>query len=327
MLITGEEHRNPPIDINVGGLLRPVTFSANGEYLLSNGEEGVRVWRVKDGEQVATMVTGVVLCLAVSKDSRWIAAGTSLGDVFVGNAETYKKVFSHKEDFHNINGVDFSPDSTHLVSASDNQAATIWEIETGERVRALHHKYGLRAAKYSPQGNRIATASSSSIRVWNSNDGCLLVDIDQGLTPCYNTGLLWFNSHLLVISDSKIKRFETSTGSVVSEWSVPESDDYSCIVLPKNGEFIAYSTQHTVTFWDTATHTRLGLIQYPQDVRSIALSADDRVIATCGIGEKITIKPLPRITVSLVYMNNLLVSISFLHCTSVSLRTLVSRNQ
>ena len=93
MLITGEEHRNPPIDINVGGLLRPVTFSANGEYLLSNGEEGVRVWRVKDGEQVATMVTGVVLCLAVSKDSRWIAAGTSLGDVFVGNAETRK--FSH----------------------------------------------------------------------------------------------------------------------------------------------------------------------------------------------------------------------------------------
>jgi WD40 repeat protein len=304
MLIIGQdsqEQRDAPIEIDVGGLLRALTSSANGKYLWTSGEEGVRVWRVEDGKQVATMETGVVWCLAMSRDGRRIAAGTLLGDVFVGDAKTYEKVFSHREDFQNINGVDFSPDSTRLVSASDNHTATVWEIETGERVRALHHEYGLKAARYSPLGDRIATASSNSIRIWDSNDGCLLVDIKEGLTPWYNTGLLWFNNHLVVISDSKIKQFEASTGSAVSEWSVPESDDYSCIVLPKHGEFIAYSTQRTVTFWDTVTHTQLALIQYSQDIRSIALSADDRFVATCGIGKGITIKPLPRITVSIVF--------------------------
>jgi WD40 repeat protein len=64
----------------------------------------------------------------------------------------------------------------------------------------------------------------------------------------------------------------------------------SCIALPKHGEFIAYSTKRTVTFWDTSTHTQLGLIQHPQDIRSIALSPDDRFLAIGGEGGKITIR-------------------------------------
>ena len=67
------------MEIKVGGRANVVTFSANGEYVLSGGKGGVRVWRVEDGEQMATMETETAFGLAVSKDGRWIAAGTAWG--------------------------------------------------------------------------------------------------------------------------------------------------------------------------------------------------------------------------------------------------------
>ena len=300
-----------------------MTFSANGENLLIGDNKGVRVWRVEDGEQVpvedgeqvATMRANV-LSLAVSKDGRWIAAGTLFGYVFVWNATTHERVFSHWEDYHRI-GVDFSPDSTRLVSASHNRTASIWDIANRRRMRTLEHGDLVIAAKYSPQGDRIATATHDSVRVWDSNDGRLLADITVTVTPWYNTGLLWFNSHLFAISGSKIKEFDVSAGSAVSNWPIFDSNKHSSITLSKHGKFIAYSTNDTVTFWNTATHTQLGLIQHSQEIRSISVSQDDRLFAIGGKDGNITINSLPRIIVGLlsrrivVHLNNFLAPIIF----------------
>ncbi|KAF8555025.1 TPR-like protein [Imleria badia] len=119
----------------------------------------------------------------------------------------------------------------------------------------------------------------------------------MAVTPTLNTGLLWFDSHLFVVSDGKIKRFNPY--SSVSEWPVLDSDRLSCIALPQQGEFIAYSTKNTVTFWDTSTHTQLGLIQHPQEIRSIALSPDDQFLVIGGEDGKFTTQNLSHITDSI----------------------------
>jgi WD40 repeat protein len=307
-------------------------FAANGEYLVS-GDAGVQVWRVEDGKQMATMQTVYsVGCLAVSKDGRWIAAGTALGKVIVWDAKTYKEVVSDWGGGCHIHGVDFSPDSTRLVCASANRTASIWDIPTDKRVQTLDHGYYVTAARYSPQGDRIATTSFDSVRVWDSNDGRLLVDIKVKAPSVLNHGLLWSNNHLFVISDSKIKQFEASTGSTVSEWRVPDSNWHSCIALPKHAGFIVYSTWRTVTFWDTATHTQLGLIQHFEDILLIAVSPYDRFLAIGGGSGKINIHSLSHISVSTlsrwitVHMNNFLAPIIF-PSDSIPLSHIHSRNR
>jgi len=291
------------MEINVGERLWVVTFSTNGEYVLSGGRN-VQVWQVQDGIQMATANTRTSswCCLAGSKDGRRIAAGTLEGDVHVWDADTYKQVFAHKEDSC-IRGVDFSPDSARLVSASNNlnHTATVWDIATRKKVHTLRHEGPVMAAKYSPQGDRIATATHRSVRVYDSNDGRLLVDIEVTVFPSINASLLWFNNYLLVISDGKIKQLEASTGSVVSAWLVPHTRSSPCSAIPKHGEFIAYSAERTVTFWDTSTHTQLGLIQHFEDIASIALSSDDRFLAIGGKSGKITIQSLSPLVVSSVY--------------------------
>ena len=275
-----------------------MTFTSNGEHIVGGGEgDEVGVWRVEDGKQMATLRERFVTCLAVSKDGRWIAAGSRNANVSGWDAKTFEQVFWHKEDDNDISGVDFSPDSTRLVAG--HRTATVLDFATRKKVQTLDHEHWVLAAKYSPQGDRIATATyKGSVRVWDSNDGRLLVDIPLvNATPYCNKGLLWSNNHLFVASDSAIKKLDASTGSTLSEWPVHDTMWSSCIALPKHAEFIAYSTNDTVTCWNTSTHTQLGLIQLPQCIWSIAFSPDDQFLATGGDGRKITIRSLSSVIV------------------------------
>ena len=277
------------IETDGGKTAWPVTFSTNGEYLLSADDEKVRVWSAENSEQIATMEAKGALCLAVSKDGRWIAAGV-YSWVIVWDAKTFRQAFTfqNKDD---VRGVDFSPDSTRLVTASS--AAFVWNFATGRQLlKPLCQDSGLvRAAKYSLQGDRIATATWKSVQIYDSRHGNLLVHLNVGVTPWYNTGLAWSSQHLFVVSDNDIKQVEPSTGSTVSEWPVPESSNRACIALPEHGDFIAYSTNETVSFWDTSTHVRRGLLQLSQDICSVAFSPND-FLAVGGEDGKITINNL-----------------------------------
>ena len=295
MLTIGQE-RSVPTEIDAGQFVRALAFTANGEYLVSGDVKGVGVWRVNDGKQVGRMETQhTVSCLAASKNGKWIAAGT-LREVVVWDAETYEQVLKHDERSY-VNAVDFSPDLTRLVAGTDNKTAIVWDLVAGKQAQTLRHHNYVIAAKYSPRGDRIATATfNGPVRVWDSNDGRLLVDIDVKVIPLYNTGLLWSNDHLFVITDQRIKEFDVSTGSKASEWPVPDTDGYSWIALPKHEQFIAFSAKRTVIFWDTSTHNQLPLtLQHPEHIWSITFSPDDRFLAVGG-GEKIILSPVSTVS-------------------------------
>ena len=274
-----------------------MTFSANGEHLLSGGEDkNIEVWRVQDGQRVATIEAMNVVCLTVSKNGKWIAGG-SWWDVW--DTKTYETVWKHREDSY-VNAVDFSPDSTKLVSGSLNRTATIWDVASGEKIQTLRHKQGLIAAKFSSDGDRIATAThEGSVQVWDSINGHLLVDIPVTVTSSYNAGLQWFNNHIFVVSGGKIKQLDAFTGSTVSEWPVPDSDVYSCIAIPTHGKFIAYSTSRSVIFWDTSTHLHIGLVKHTEDIWSISLSSDNGSLAIGGYYGTIITKVQSHIIVSM----------------------------
>lgn len=292
-----------PTEIHASGMIRVVIFSANGEHILSGGKnQNVQVWRVQDGQRVATMEARDVRCLAASENGKWITAGTWVGEVVVWGTETYETVWEYRRDeqgYDNIRGVDFSPDSTRLISASWNRTATVWDVASGKKVRTLHHKDWVIAARYSQDGDRIATATyNGSVRVWDNDDGRLLVDIPVTVTSFYNNGLVWFNNYLFVLSGSTIKEMDPSTSSIVTEWRVPDSEIYSSIAIPKHGKFIAYSTGQTLTLWDMLSHTQLGPVQHRGDIKAITISPGDCFLAIGREDGTIITEGLPHFIVS-----------------------------
>ena len=261
-----------------------MTFTANGEHLISGCKKSVQVWGAKNGAHIATMPAKEVYCVAASRNGRWIAGGEWGGEVIVWDATTYQRVFSANgtgtsHGYRYIWDVDFSPDSTRLVSADDS-TATIWDfIGARQQVRTLvQPNQSVQAAKYSPQGDRIATATPEYVRVWDSNDGRLLVDLKVRASAW--RGLLWHNHHLFVqTNDKSIKEIDPATGSTVSEWVVTDPSTYACIALPQHGKFIACRVNKTITFWDTTTRTQLSPVEHTEDIYSMACSSDGQLLA------------------------------------------------
>ena len=229
-----------------------------------------------------------ICSVAVSKDGRFIAAGSQNGQVLVWDATTYKQVFvGELGSIDPTCDVDFSPDSTRLVTGHFIRTATIWDIAAGQKVRALNHP-SVHSARYSPQGDRIATASYALVRVWDSNNGRLLLDTNVSVLA---RSMLWSNNHLFVTAnDSTIKQINAETGSTTFEWPV-RVDGRSCIALSQHGKFIAHSTSSTLTFWDITTHTQSGPVQHFDNLRSFACSPDGLLLAIVT-GEKIIVRDL-----------------------------------
>lgn len=295
-ILTIKQDRAELIEIGIGGQVNALAFSADGERLMS-GSLGAQVWRVRDRDQVGTMKTSWVVCLAVSRDGKWIAATSNQAEVLLWNAQTYARVWAQ-----NVGcvAVDFSPDCTRLVSAN-YASVVVWDLATRKQIQTLHH--GSRfvvGTKYSPQGDRIAIATHDSIQLWHNNGRRLPVDIKVEVFSSFNRGFVWFSDHIFVLTRGTVKKFDASTGSALSEWSVPDTDNQSCIALPRHGRFIVCSAKRAVTFWDTSTRTQFAVIEHPQDVRSITLSPDDRFLAIGGRYGKIMIHTLSHLTVSIV---------------------------
>ncbi|KAG9310380.1 hypothetical protein JVU11DRAFT_9515 [Chiua virens] len=292
------------IEVDVGAQIYAVAFTPDGEAVVSGGR-GIRVWQLESGQQMATMSPDPpkrVDCLVVSKNGRWIAAGTSRGNVSIWDAITHERVFSCRESHKTVHGVDFSPDATRLIAATDDDKATIWDVTARRRMFTLtlgHEGHCVRAVKYSQRGDLIAMATSDSTLVSDSRDGQKLVQIPVGVTPYYNTGLAWSNDYLFVVVDNKIRKFHATTGSSISEWTVPTSNYHSCIALPYHGEFVVYSTNRIIMFWSTSTYTQLGIMERARDIHSIALSPDGQLIATSGTSERIVVENLCSITDSI----------------------------
>ncbi|KAF8558569.1 WD40 repeat-like protein [Imleria badia] len=281
------------------GDIYAIAFHPDGKHFYGGTGDGIRRWRVADGQEVGKQTGMNLNAISVSRDHKWIVCGTTEG-ASVWDAELQEKIVG-VEDTENVDAVDISPDSTRFATGTGTRAS-IWSITTGERsVGPLGHgRSDVEGVKFSPDGGRIATACDSdpSIHIFDSHNGDQLVTIDSnphrqlanwyGLTP-----IIWApDGQLFATSeDDKIKSLNPSTGSQLAEWQIHRQDSGypMSIALSANNKFIACSAGRSVSFWDTLTHTQLGNIGDTHRMRSIALSPDDSHLATGGHDDSETV--------------------------------------
>ena len=290
------------IETGDDGAIFCVAFHSDGTQLSSGKDDGVRRWRVADGQEVGNRFTKDVYAISASRDGRWIVCGTREG-ASVWDAKSQEKVIE-VEGTDYVGAVDISPESTRFATGAGlgDRKASIWNIITGERlVGPLRHDGYIAEMKFSPNGEHIATADRGhSIRVFDSHNGDQLIAIETD-TPTWSpiTPLAWSNNGeriFAVSSDRKIRSFDVSTGSQLAESQVLSISEVVSIALAANGKFLATFADHSITFWDTSTLTQIGpVIEDSQRIRSIALSPDSSYLATGGFDGNITIRNLNNI--------------------------------
>jgi WD40 repeat protein len=158
------------------GPLRSAGFVGHAQNIVTVGPGGaVVVWDPRTGKKVGGIRTpaGRILDLAIG------ANGTSVGfagpgkTVSVGSAQSGLEYTWPHGGLETLS-VAFSPDRKHVVTAAFETSAKVWDLENRKMVLDLHGRAErINWAGYSPDGNRIATASTDdgTVRLWDAHTG------------------------------------------------------------------------------------------------------------------------------------------------------------
>ena len=283
------------IEVDARGRIYTVAFLVDGKHVVGGDVEGkIRRWRVEDGVEVGTpMVAGsVVYNIAVSRDGKWIVGGR-WESAQVWSAESGKRMSEFRGHSGWVQALDVSPDSTKVVSGSDDKTACVWLLSTGQRLLGpWKHDDKVFAVKFSPDGRFIATATPKFVRIYVRRDGNLVFNVPIEVSFSLNHSLAWSRNgrHLFALSSGKITCLDASTGTTLSQWSI-HGDKYNRIALASNGTFIAASSDSAVSFWDATTHKQIGsVIEHTAGVNCMAISANCDI--AIGVGNKITLGSL-----------------------------------
>jgi WD40 repeat protein len=75
-----------------------------------------------------------------------------------------------------VTDVEFSPDSSMLVTASADHDARVWDVGSGDLLHVLRgHFFAVRTASFSPDGNWIVTSSQFTAGLWKAHTGELVL--------------------------------------------------------------------------------------------------------------------------------------------------------
>ena len=286
------------LDTGRSGLVYAIVFHPDGMHNLGGGIDGIRRWRLADGQEVGNQTGTELRAISASRDQKWIVCGTASG-ASIWDAGLREKVID-VEGQNPVWAVDISSDSTRFATATETDVC-IWSISSGERlVGPLKHGGFVRGIRFSPSGEHIASMEKKSIRIFDSRTGDELTTITTAAPSLVvNTPLAWSNDgrQIFAISnDTKIRAFQVSTGSQLTESQILNGGDAKSIALATSGKFIATCAGSTIYFLDASTLTRIGhVIKESTYIKSIALSLDSRYIATGLDDGKIAVRELGHI--------------------------------
>lgn len=241
-----------------------VAFSPDGQQLATGVYGRVTIWDMNHVQptKVLTNVLGAVNDLQFSPNGRFLAVAggqpSARGDLRLFDTKTWNLTRSLGGHLDTVSGIDWSPDSTKLLSASFDKTVRLWDAQSG----AVLHTYSghsdvVYAVSFGPRGEWYATASKDrTTRVINTktgisqltfsgnNDEVLAVavvpDGSQVVTSGMEPQLSWWNAK----TAAREKR-QGGHGVAV----------YELAYNPTGTVLVSAGADRRVNIWNTKTHT------------------------------------------------------------------------
>jgi WD40 repeat protein len=212
-----------------------------------------RMWRLYHGERSSLRFQASAQSgadLAISLDGRTLAVALEGGGpVIVWDAETGEerhRLVGHGRDA--FTDLAFVPGGNALLSAGEDGTVRLWDTQSGEEQRILHHDQPVTGMLTSPDGRRLATSVSGgwhSFSLWDLSTGesRQIETLGQRGSPC-----MWFftpdgETFALGYERGRVVLHDAKTGAIRSELTSERDGRCASAAISPNGATVAMALE------------------------------------------------------------------------------------
>ncbi|KAL0219140.1 hypothetical protein P9112_004793 [Eukaryota sp. TZLM1-RC] len=178
-----------------------VVTSDDGKFTAST-DKLIRLWDEKFNLVATFGAQQVYTCIAVSSDSKYLAAGTNSGEVFVIDLEQMVIRTVLKGHEHAVLGVCFCQNSSFLASSSLDKTTRIWNNDFASVAVLEGHDDFVLANSFSNCGKWLFTGSKDqNIIIWRTDDWKI-----DSILKCHS------NSIIGIVASQKSSMFTSVSG-------------------------------------------------------------------------------------------------------------------
>ena len=179
-----------------------------------------------------------------------------------------------------INAVTFSSDGKYLATASSDNTARIWDVETGKQLTRMEYDGSIDAVTFSPDGKYLVTASSDTARIWDVETGKQKAriqhdDFVDAVTFSHE------GKYLATTSSDTARIWDVETGKQLASMEHDHSVD--AVTFSHDGEYLATTSwDNTARIWDVETGKQLTRMKHDDAVDTVTFSPDGKCLATAS---------------------------------------------
>jgi WD40 repeat protein len=167
-VFTGELERSLA---HPSGIIGGAIFSPDSEFLVTDGETEVRLWKTHDwtSKTLGQNVESHLNWGAFSRDSRRVAIAASDGSIQVFDVAQEPREIALKSSGEGFfYSVALSGDGRWLSGGSAGDEIHVWDLESKERTAILKgHLHGVFSLSFSPDDQTLVSASGSQVIFWH----------------------------------------------------------------------------------------------------------------------------------------------------------------
>jgi WD40 repeat protein len=288
-----ELYTNPQPGPKVGGA---AAFSADGKRLVAEGDDMLRVWDARSGQEVQTVELrpGGVPSLCFSPDGRHLAVALWGGQgmkIFDWDGERLGAV-QRREHRLPVEAVAYSPDGKFLASG-DASGFKLWNAETLEEVRTVATP--ARQLAFAPDSRTLFAALTSvgqpkavhTFTRWDVVTGEELpsLAVEVSADPAWAHHYLRRDGKVLFVvlggAATYVQAIDTATGKELFSRVGHRAPLNAVAVSPDGRTAASASEDGAVKLWDLATRrVRYSLKAHTTAVWGLAFSADGKRLAS-----------------------------------------------
>ncbi len=270
-------------------------FSPDGLQIVTSAPDNTaRIWRKHPIVMPSEMGLDLSVRFAgLSSDSMHIIKASLSDTLRLFDAETGAEVATISTHPENVTSFELSADKSRIVTVSTDRqgsfgttAVWVWDAATGEKLVDLKGSFfSVRAAAFSPGGERIVTSSRGwDARVWDAATGAELTVLDGHLGEVLSATFSPDGTRIATTSsDNTARIWDAETYVLITTLEGHSADVVSAVFSADAHQIVTVSNDATARLWNTTTGEENAVLDgHSRRISSAAFSPGGGRIVTAS---------------------------------------------